>query len=198
MARELVFQLGGADYSAAPVKLDRKKLYGWSQTEVTDDSGAPCRMVSVDETGTLIIDKGGLGMGILGPAGQWVDRSTLRTVDADGNDVAPVPSSFDAPVSLAQKVEPEDFLDHSITAVYELPGNELAGAIGEDIYTFRYNFREGYSDSPAFLMAADGVAFMLVGYKNDFEFLGLDEASFVAEDDETEDEESDDLDFSMF
>lgn len=31
MAKELQFKLGGQDYGAAPVKLERKKIYGWKE-----------------------------------------------------------------------------------------------------------------------------------------------------------------------
>ena len=30
MAKELIFKLSGTDYGAAPVKLERKKIYGWT------------------------------------------------------------------------------------------------------------------------------------------------------------------------
>ena len=30
MAKELLFKLVGSEYSAAPVKLERKKIYGWT------------------------------------------------------------------------------------------------------------------------------------------------------------------------
>ena len=33
MAKELMFKLAGADYGAAPVKLERKKIYGWTDVE---------------------------------------------------------------------------------------------------------------------------------------------------------------------
>lgn len=36
MAKELVFKLSGADYGAAPVKLERKKIYGWTDIVATD------------------------------------------------------------------------------------------------------------------------------------------------------------------
>lgn len=39
MARELIFKLGGSDYGAAPVKLERKKIYGWTDTVATDKDG---------------------------------------------------------------------------------------------------------------------------------------------------------------
>ena len=36
MAKELIFKLNGTDYGSAPVKLERKKIYGW--TDVVDYS----------------------------------------------------------------------------------------------------------------------------------------------------------------
>lgn len=35
MAKELSFSLAGAEYAAAPVKLERKKIYGWSDLVAT-------------------------------------------------------------------------------------------------------------------------------------------------------------------
>ena len=42
MAKELVFKLSGKDYNAAPVKLERKKIYGWTATIATDRNGDVC------------------------------------------------------------------------------------------------------------------------------------------------------------
>ena len=45
MAKELMFKLGGADYGAAPVKLERKKIYGWTDTVATDKDGNVCAIL---------------------------------------------------------------------------------------------------------------------------------------------------------
>ena len=42
MAKELVFKLNGAEYSSAPVKLERKKIYGWSTVVATNRDGELC------------------------------------------------------------------------------------------------------------------------------------------------------------
>ena len=39
MAKELHFQLSGTDYATAPVKLERKKIYGWTTCVATDKEG---------------------------------------------------------------------------------------------------------------------------------------------------------------
>ena len=42
MAKELTFKLADKEYGAAPVKLERKKIYGWTDTVATDRSGEVC------------------------------------------------------------------------------------------------------------------------------------------------------------
>ena len=51
MAKELIFKLSGTDYGAAPVKLERKKIYGWTDIVATDRSGNVCGIES-----SLIVD----------------------------------------------------------------------------------------------------------------------------------------------
>ena len=42
MAKELTFTLTGAMYASAPIKLERKKNYGWSNLVATDKEGVIC------------------------------------------------------------------------------------------------------------------------------------------------------------
>jgi len=200
MARNLVFRIKDDEYSAKPVKVDRSKLYGWTELKALDDEGRECRMVSMDETGSLIIPKGGLGQGILSPEREWVERSSLKAIKADGSDAQPVPSSFNAPIILKDTVEAETFLDHKINSVYQLDDDSgaLLNAVGENIYGFTYSFRDSFKGESAFVLASGDVVFMLVGQKNEFEMIGLAQAETIDDDDSDEvEEDSDDLDFSM-
>jgi hypothetical protein len=199
MARNLTFKVKGAEYAAAPVKVDRAKLYGWTAVKALDDSGKECRMVSMDESGTLIIPKGGMGQGILNPDREWVERSSLKAVKADGSPAELVPSSYSAPIELKNKVDAETFLDHKILAVHQLNApKELVAAVGEDIYTFTYNYRDDYKGDPAFVLVSGDALFMLVGAKAEFQMIGLAQAESIDEENSDEDEEeSDELDFSM-
>ena len=191
--------INGAEYSAAPVKVDRSKLYGWTELKALDDEGRECQMVNMDETGTVIIPKGGLGLGILSPEGQWVDRGSLKAVKPDGSDAPPVASSFSSPIELKDAVDDESFLDHNISLVYQLDDApaELIAAVGEKIFGFCYAYRDGFKGDPAFVLASGGSLFMLVGQKTEYEMLSLAEASAVDDEDQGDDEEGeDDLDFS--
>jgi hypothetical protein len=207
MARTITFTLNGGEYAASPLKVDRSKLYGWTELKALDDSGRECRIVSMDESGTVIIPKGGLGLGILSPDMDWVERSSLKAVRNDGVDAELVKSSYSVPVELKDTVDAETFLDHSITSVYQLDGapEELAAAVGNKIYTFTYSYRDSYQGDTAFVLAAGGTPvstkagtlFMLVGYKTEYEMLTLAQAGAIDETDGEDEEEPDELDFSM-
>lgn len=197
LARTLALALRGVEYGAAPVKVDRSKLYGRVETVALDSQGNVCELALMDPDGTLVIPRGGTGIGLLAD-GTWVDRSELIAVDPDGSPLPLHPSSFDAPVQLEGPCAPEDLLDAHITAVYQLdvadPG--VLTAIGTDIYTFEYFYRAGHSGSLAFVLVSSDTAFLLVGQPARFEFLGLDAAAELVEAEEA-DADLDDLDFSM-
>ena len=202
MAKCLNFSLGGVVHSATPVKVDRKKLYGWSETKAFDEDGHECTLASTDESGSVIIPKGGAGLGIVSPDMQWVERSSLKAVKNDGSDAELLESSYDIRITLNRTVSAEEFLNHRITAVYQLDTDPIfAKAIGDTIYTFTYNYRAAYEGSPAFLLVSGGQPFMLTGCECDFEMLSLKESGAIdSDDDEIEDDDDSDtdIDFSMF
>lgn len=200
MVRQLTFRIKRKEYTVIPVKIDRKKLYGWTEIIALDEQGRTCNLVSTDDTGTLIIPKGGTALGMLSSDGKWVERTQLQTVRQDGSEAEIIPSSFSVVISLKQKVTDEEFLDYSITDFYQLDNvpDNLLKAIGDDIYTFDYTYLDSYETTPAFLMVSDATLFMLLGYKNRFDMLCLGECSVVDDDDDYIEVTDDDIDFSMF
>lgn len=200
MARELSFKLKKKEYKAVPTKIERKKLYGWTEILALDEEGNPCYLVNTDDTGSLIIPKGGTALGILSGDGKWVDRSTLVTVKNDGTPADLIPSSYSVTTVLNKKISEEEYLDYSITDFYELNSDtELRKAVGNDIYYFEYSYLDSYEATPAFLMVSGESLFMLLGYKNKFDMLCLGDCGSVEkEDDDYIEIGDDDIDFSMF
>jgi hypothetical protein len=206
MARALTFRINQAEYQAVPTKIERKKLYGWTETLALDDHDNECRMVSTDESGIMIIPKGGTGIGILSPDGKWVNRSQLQAVKEDGEPAEIMPSSFNISIELERKVSFEEYMDHNITAFYQMDEADTAfiEAIGDDIYTFTYNYRDSYDGSPAFLLTAEDPGkgrklFLLIGTLIRLEMLRLEESGVIEEvEGETDADDSDEIDFSMF
>ena len=199
MAKELIFKLSGADYPAAPVKLERKKIYGWSDTVATDRDGIECTSAYLSPDDSLIIPSGGLKQATVDSSGRWVNKSELKAFSEDGTEELPVlPSSFDAPIELNVKATKEEFLDNDWESVYQLVNPELAAAIGDDIYKFDFSYRGGVNHNDAYLMNTPGGLFLFAGDRQEFPLLSLADETTIDDTEEPVEESIDELDFSMF
>jgi len=202
MAKELRFNLNGEVFSLEALKLERKKLYGWSDKVSLTAKGEPCKLASLMEDEGVLLPKSSSGLGSVDQNGLWVDKKDLVAYDENGKEAELVPSSFDEPIVLDTKISEEELLSHNITSVYSLQGEELYPNFIkftkniDGIYMFEFNYRADYEGDPAFLVENDEELFVLVGKKIEFEFVGLDE-SVVLDEDEENSEELDEFDFGM-
>lgn len=74
----------------------------------------------------------------------------------------------------------------------------MAELKGGAIYTFPFSWRGGLQADAGFLLAgADGVAWLMVGKKQEFAFVGLEQAEAVVAEEEAAEEEDDSMDFGM-
>ena len=199
MAKELTFILAGAEYGAAPVKLERKKIYGWTDLVATDRDGNVCGKAYLSPDDSLIIPSGGLKQGVVDETGRWVEKGELTPYSEDG--AKPLPtyaSSFDAPIVLKEKATTEEFLDNDWESVYQLVNADLAAAVGNDIYKFDFSYRGGTNHNDAYLMATPAGLFLFAGDKQEFPLVSLAEETTIDDTEEPVEEEIDELDFSMF
>lgn len=197
MAKELTFSLAGTEYASAPVKLERKKIYGWSTLVATDRAGDVCDTAYLSVNDALVIPSGGFKQGIVDDEGRWVEKSELVAYDKEGKEMKSYASSFDAAIELKKKVNVEEFLDNNWESVYQLVNEELAAAVGNDIYKFDFSYRGGTNHNDGYLMNTPGGLFLFAGDKQEFPLVGLEDLSTIDETEEME-EEIDELDFSMF
>ena len=204
MAKPLVFKIGSNEYDLEPLKLDRKKLYGSSEKIALDNDDGVCSAVSLYPELSMILPKGSTALGSLDASGNWAEKSDIKYINEDGSDAQLKPSSFDAPIELNDTVPIETFLEHNVTSIYSLQGEEnhpdFVKTIIEqkDIFTFEFSYRTDYSADSAFVIENDGEIFILVGRKVEFEFLGLsDEGELDSDDEENDEEVEDEFDFSM-
>lgn len=124
MAKELTFTIESNEYSFEPLKLERSKLYGWSEKEILDDKENKCILGTLVPEFSMILTKGGMSLGALNVKGEWVEKSDVKYIYEDGLDAKLVPSSFDSPIKLSSTVPIEKLLEHNITSVYSLQGEE--------------------------------------------------------------------------
>src|SRR5438045_869910 len=143
MAKPLVLTFGGAELPFEMERVDRSRLYGTVDTEALDEKGRKCELATLADDGRTLIGRGGSAIGLLAPEGEWLERSQLKPVDAEGKPITPVPSTFAAPVPLEKKATLDEFLSHNIRAVYILRTQADAAAIVKElqagaIFSFPY------------------------------------------------------------
>ena len=84
MARQAEFSFSGKSIKAE-LKVDRKKIYGWSTIEVFDQNGT-CKLAGLAE-GQYVLPSGSTSLVTLNTKGEAVSKSTLIGVDREGNKV---------------------------------------------------------------------------------------------------------------
>ena len=198
MAKELIFKLFDTWFAATPVKLERKKVYGWTETVAADKDGEACVSAYLSPDDSLVIPSGGLKQATVDSNGRWIDKSELIAFSEDGENRLPVlPSSFDVPIELNTKATIEEFLDNDWESVYQLVNSDLAAAVNDDIYKFEFSYRGGTNHNDAYLLNTPGGLFLFAGDKQEFPLVSLAEETAIDDNEEPE-EEIDELDFSMF
>ena len=63
MAKTLNFSMGVNRFALSPVKLERKKLYGYTETQAIDTEGRICQQAGIDSNGMTIVPKGATKVG---------------------------------------------------------------------------------------------------------------------------------------
>lgn len=201
MAKPLVFQLGDRDFAFALSKVDRSRLYGYKDVEVLDEKGRRCELATLAGDGHTVIGRGGSSFAQLNVDGEWCDKSDLKPVDIDGNEIPPVASSYAAPVPLGDATTVADYLQHNIRLVYVLEPEGDASPIYDQlkqgaIFRFPYSYRGGLEADAGFLLqGADGNFFLAVGNPTKVDFIGPTQVTAAEE--ETELDEADLMDFDM-
>ena len=202
MARALVLSLDGVEYPVSLLKIDRDKLYGRVEIEAYDDKGRPASLRVLAADGKTLIDKGGTALATVTDKGDSVDRSELVPVDADGDKIEQVPSSF-SQTNILKEGTVEDYMMTIVRSVYLVQPHEEADIsgltdqlTGDRMFTFPFSWRGGIEYDNAYMIGSGDEAFMVVGKQAEFEFVKLNQAA-VLESTEEEEISADDIDFDL-
>jgi hypothetical protein len=222
VAKPLVFKFSGSDAGGSDVggselafhlhKIDRSKLYGYKELEVLDQQGRGCELATLAGDGHTVVGRGGAALATLDADGRWCEKSQLKPIDLDGKEIAPVASSYAAPIESLQPCPADEYLQHNIRLVYQLeaePSPQPSPISGEGalslrdelnkgtIFKFPYSYRGGLEADAGFLLSGeDGNIFFAVGNPTKVEYIGLAQVA-IAEDENPETEEMDLMDFDM-
>lgn len=203
MARPLILRYGQQEVAFQLNKVDRSRLYGFKEREVLDETERLCELATLADDGRTVVGRGGTGLGYLTADGEWCQKSELRPIDVEGQEITPVKSSFEAPIDLIQTATTEEYLDHIIRLVYVLDTEDDGTELWEElksgtIYTFPYSYRGGLQADAAFLLAgADNNLFLVVGNPSTVRMVGLPQTAAVIDEETDSAEEGDLMDFDM-
>lgn len=198
MARTLTITCGGATFNVAPIKLERSKLYGGTELQISTKDGIECHIGAINSDGLTIVDTGCAKTGMLAADGQWMERDELVALAPDGTQIQPIASSFDTGIKLADRCQIEDLLSINVQSVYQLSGPDsadIAAMVGEDIFTLQFSYRGGYESMDAFLLATEDGVFLITGNRASLDYIGIDQSGVLDDIDDMEMEAE--LDFSM-
>ena len=202
MARPLVLSLDGVEYPVTLVKIDREKLYGKVEIEAFDEKGREASLKILAADGKTLIDKGGTALATITEKGDSIDRVDLVPVDANGDKIEQVPSSFNE-VNILKPATVEDYFTQVVKSVYLVGPYEEADISAlydqlsaDSMFTFPFSWRGGVDHDNAFLIGTGGEAFLVVGKQADFQFVKLNQAA-VLESTEEEEISAEDIDFDL-
>ena len=199
MPRTASLLLNDQTFTVGFTKLDRKKIYGWTKTEVFDDQDRPCSLATIADE-QYVLPSGSIAMASFNDRGEYISKSSLIGVDKEGNKVEKVPSIFDIPATL-KSVDLDEYLSLNVKSVYQLSlsdGKEdLIEMLGRgEIFHFMFNYRSDYEADDAYLISNEDAVFAVVGRKTNLEYIGLDNKEEELPE-EPEIGEEDDFDFGM-
>ncbi|MBC6421942.1 MAG: hypothetical protein GDA38_10605 [Hormoscilla sp. SP12CHS1] len=204
MAKPLVLTYDGKDIPFSLAKVDRSKLYGSVDIETLDEDGKICEMAVLAGDGKTLIGKGGTALAYISQNREWCDKSNLKPVDFDGNEIKPVQSSFNQPNPLERKVTIDKFLNFNIRSSYMLNCEteldpKLLDELGNGaIYAFPFSYSGGLEPDTAFLLkGTDDTIWMLVGKETEINFIGYEQTAAVEEAEAEIEEDDDMMDFGM-
>jgi hypothetical protein len=200
MARTATLKFDKKSFSVEFVKVDRKKLYGWSKIVVSDKDDNPCSTASIADGSHILPSKSTTLQGF-NENGESISRSNLVGVDSNNKLLEKVLSTYDIDSKL-EISSLDDYLSLNVKSVYQLnvvENKESLSKILNDgtILTFPFNYRADYEADDAFIISSNQHIFAVVGAKATFEFIGLEnkEEEIVEIDEEQINE--DEFDFGM-
>ncbi|MFM2392263.1 MAG: hypothetical protein RLZZ546_240 [Bacteroidota bacterium] len=201
MAREPIFTYKGKSFTSALNKVDRDKLYGWTEVKYKDQNGQLCSYINMLDDGKTMVGSGGLSLKSIDEKGEEVDKAKLVATYLDGSPAVLHPSIFDIETELLDTKDIYEYLNMDVKSVYQLSIKEGLEELIEILKEkttlyFKFNYRAGYDSDDAFLIHQEQNVFAIIGKIANFSYSSLNTS--VQLEDVNEEENTDELDFNLF
>jgi len=199
MPKEAVLNFHGNFVKTNLIKVDRNKVYGWSEEIYTDKSGNVCTWATLLNDGVSLISSGGTALKTFNNLGKETSKSDLVAVYDNGELANLISSVFDAETTLSNEKTIEDLMNLEVKSVYQLAILENKDLLKTWLNQFNvlyltFNYRTDYESDDAFLLNQGELFFIITGVIKEFQYASL-QATLELESDA---EESDEIDFNMF
>ena len=199
MAKEAVLKFEGNLVKANLTKVDRNKVYGWSEEIYTDKSGNVCTWATLLNDGVTLISSGGTALKTFNNIRNEVSNSDLIAVYGNGELANLISSVFDAETTLSNEKTLEDLMNMEVKSVYQLEVLENMDLLKTWLSEFKvlylpFNYRTDYESDDAFLLNQGELFFIITGTIKEFQYASLQASPEL----ESDVEESDEIDFNMF
>ena len=176
MARKATLIFDKLSFSAEFVKVDRKKLYGWSKIVVNDKDKNPCSSASIADGSHILPSKSTTLQGF-NEKGEYISRSNLVGVDLDNNLVEKVPSTYDIDTELKHSTL-DKYFSLNVKSVYQLNVIENKDGLlnilkDKIVLTFPFNYRADYEADDAFILSSNEHIFVVVERQQVLNLLAL-------------------------
>ncbi len=198
MAQTVNFKFNGITSETSLTKLNRDKVYGWSEYVYTDSDNHVCSFLTLLD-GKTFIGQGGMALKSIDSKGNEIDKSTLVAHYEDESVATKYPSVFDSETELSADKTLQDYMSMDVKSVYQLAevAAELLLAVQtHKVLYFKFNYRADYEPDDAFLISQGDNLFIIVGKINNFAYSSLAVIPLDLEDEA--EEASDEIDFNMF
>jgi hypothetical protein len=199
MPKEAVLNFQGNLVKTNFTKVDRNKVYGWSEEIYTDKSGNVCNWATLLNDGVTLVSSGGTALKTFNNFGKEVSKSELVAVFNDGELANLISSVFDAESILSNEKTIEDLMNLEVKSVYQLEVLENKDLLKTWLSEFKvlylpFNYRTDYESDDAFILNQGELFFILTGTIKEFQYASLQATPEL----ESDAEESDEIDFNMF
>jgi hypothetical protein len=176
----------------AKTEIDRARLYGLRKLVALDAQGRECQSVLLTRDGRHVLQPGSTADLYINECGDAVPRRELVTVTDARTPLSAVPPAVNDPPEIQGPLNANELLDHAVIRVHSLQPvivpAKLAQALGTgEVFRVPYRSRPGATETPAFLLAADAGAFLILAEPHGFDCVGPDQPA-LSESDPDEDD----------
>jgi hypothetical protein len=203
MAKQLTFVIDNQKFLAEITKVDRDKVYGYIEEVVTDKSGNTCLSGNLLDDGQTLILSGATALKTVDSNMNEVDKKSLKTVYQDGTDAVLIPSSYDGEIVM-QKASIDNLFDLEVATVYQLIWEDTSAKANlikllqnGNLFQLVFNYRADYEGADAIMLSSQDEVYVLTGRLLDFEYLENKSIVPPIEEESTQADSEEEVDFGM-